>query len=194
MTDLARLLGPIDIYLLDQILKGRVAPGMRVVDAGCGYGRNLVFLRNEGYDVWGVDLNEEAVASFGDPERFRVAPVEQMPFPDAFADVVISSAVLHFAADEAQFAAMVREMWRVLRPGGMLFARLGSTIGIEGKVEPLGGRRFVVPDGSERFLVDAAMLERWTAELGGEWLEPLKTTLVQELRSMTTWVIRKAVA
>lgn len=193
MTDLARLLGPIDIYLLDQILKGRVAPGMRVVDAGCGYGRNLVFLRNEGYDVWGVDWNEEAVSSFGDPERFRAAPVEAMPFPDAFADVVISSAVLHFAADEAQFAAMVREMWRVLRPGGMLFARLASTIGIEGRVQPLGGRRFLVPDGSERFLVDAAMLERWTEELSGEWLEPLKTTLVQELRSMSTWVIRKAV-
>jgi SAM-dependent methyltransferase len=193
MTDLARLLGPIDIYLLDQMMKGRVAPGMRVVDAGCGYGRNLVFLRNEGYDVWGVDWNEDAVASFGDPERFRVAPVEKMPFPDAFADVVISSAVLHFAADEAQFAAMVREMWRVLRPGGMLFVRLASSIGLENEVAALGGRRFALPDGSERFLVDAAMLERWTEELGGEWLEPLKTTVVQGLRSMSTWVIRKAV-
>ncbi len=192
MTDLARLLGPIDIYLLDQILKGRIAPGMRVVDAGCGYGRNLVFLLSEGYDVWGVDLNPEAVASFGDPERFQVAPVERMPFPDAFADVVISSAVLHFAADEAQFGAMVREMWRVLRPGGMLFARLASTIGLEGQVAALGGRRFALPDGSDRFLVDAAMLERWTEELGGEWLEPLKTTVVQELRSMSTWVVRKS--
>jgi tellurite methyltransferase len=192
MTDLERLLGPIDIYLLDQLLKGRIAPGMRVVDAGCGYGRNLVFLRQEGYDVWGVDQNAEAVASFGDPQRFRVAPVEQMPFPDAFADVVISSAVLHFATDEAHFAAMVREMWRVLRPGGILFARLASSIGMESLAMPLEGRRFALPDGSERFLVDAALLERWTEELGGEWLEPLKTTVVQELRSMSTWVVRKA--
>lgn len=191
MTDLARLLGPIDIYLLDQILKGRIGPGMRVVDAGCGYGRNLVFLRNEGHDVWGVDLNPDAVEAMGDPERFRVAPVERMPFPDEFADVVISSAVLHFAVDEAHFATMVREMWRVLRPDGMLFARLASTIGLEDEVVALGGRRFALPDGSERFLVDAAMLEQLTEELGGEWLEPLKTTVVQGLRSMSTWVVRK---
>ncbi len=192
MTDLARLLGPIDIYLLDQILKGRIAPGMRVLDAGCGYGRNLVYLLNEGYDVWGVDLNPEAVATLGDPGRFLVAPVDRMPFPDAFADVVISSAVLHFAEDEAHFAAMVREMWRVLRPGGMLFARLASTIGLEDELVSLEGRRFALPDGSDRFLVDAAMLERCTEELGGEWLEPLKTTVVQGLRSMSTWVVKKA--
>lgn len=191
MTDLVRLLGPIDIYLLDQILKGRITAGMRVVDAGCGYGRNLVFLRGEGVEVWGVDLNPEAVEAMGAPERFYVAPVERMPFPDQFADVVISSAVLHFAADEAHFAAMVREMWRVLRPGGMMFVRLASTIGLENQVRALGGRRFALPDGSDRFLVDAAMLERWTEELGAEWLEPLKTTLVQELRSMSTWVVRK---
>lgn len=194
MPDLSRLLGSIDIYLLDQILKRRITPGMRVVDAGCGYGRNLVFLRNEGFDVWGVDLDPDAVASFGDQERFRLAPVERMPFPDEFADLVISSAVLHFAADEVQFSAMVREMWRVLRPGGILFVRTASTIGLESAVVALGQRRYFLPDGSERFLVDAEMLEQWTVDLGGEWLEPLKTTLVQGLRSMSTWVVKKGVA
>ena len=73
-------------------------------------------------------------------------------------DVVIASAVLHFARDEAQWHAMVSGAWRVLAPGGMLFCRLASSIGMEDRVQPLGGRRFRLPDGSDRFLVDEAML------------------------------------
>ena len=124
-------------------------------------------------------------------ENFRVEPVERMTFPDAFADVVVSSAVLHFARDDAQFDAMVREMWRVLKSGGMLFCRLASSIGMEDRVAPIGGRRFALPDGSERYLVDEAMLMDLTARLGGRLLDPLKTTVVQNQRCMTTWVVRK---
>jgi SAM-dependent methyltransferase len=114
-----------------------------------------------------------------------------MTFADGVADVVISSAVLHFARDDDQFAAMLREMWRVLRPGGLFFARLASDIGIESQVVPLGGRQFLLPDGSQRYLVNEAMLMRVTGELGGMLVDPLKTTIVQQQRSMTTWVARK---
>ena len=114
-----------------------------------------------------------------------------MTFPDGAADVVVSSAVLHFARDEHQFWAMLREMWRVLRPGGMLFCRLASTIGMEGRFRHIGGRRFELPDGAERFLVDEPMLMDATARLGGELLDPIKTSVVQNLRCMTTWVVRK---
>ena len=195
------LLGDIDIYLLDQLLKGRIAPEMRVLDAGCGGGRNLIYLLSEGYDVCAVDGNPEAVdqvrrlaerlAPTLAPESFQVADLEALPFPDEDFDVVLCSAVLHFARDEAHFDRMLDEMWRVLRPGGLFFARLASTIGLEGRVRPLRGRWFLVPDGSERFLVDAEMLRATTARLGGIWLDPLKTTLVQDLRSMSTWVLRK---
>jgi SAM-dependent methyltransferase len=106
-------------------------------------------------------------------------------------DWVLSSAVLHFARDEDQWQAMVNEMWRVLRPGGIFFARLASTIGMEANVKLLGGRRYHLPDGSDRFLVDEAMLKNVTAALGGEFIEPIKTTLVENLRAMTTWVVRK---
>jgi tellurite methyltransferase len=99
--------------------------------------------------------------------------------------------VLHFARDAAHFDAMVRQMWRVLKPGGMFFARLASTIGIADEVRPLGGGRYHLPDGSERFLVDAATIEDWTKRLGGELLDPIKTTVVHGQRSMTTWVARK---
>lgn len=195
------LLGDIDIYLLDQLLKGRIAPGMAVLDAGCGGGRNLVYLLREGYEVCGVDGNPEAVrqvrhlaaelAPALPRESFQVADLEAIPFPDGRFDVVLCSAVLHFARDEAHFDRMLDEMWRVLRPGGLFFARLASTIGLEGRVRPLGGRWFLVPDGSERFLVDAEMLRAATDRLGGIWLDPLKTTLVEDLRSMSTWVLRK---
>jgi len=193
--------GNIDIYVFDQLLRGRIAPGMRVFDAGCGGGRNLVYLLREGYDVCGNDADANAVSQVramaaslapGRPHDFRVEPIEATSFPDAHAGVVITSAVLHFARDERHFEAMLRQMWRVLEPGGVFFARLASTIGIEPDVAALGNGRFHLPDGSDRFLVDAAAIESWTRTLGGTLLDPIKTTVVHNQRSMTTWVARRA--
>ena len=194
MPTLAEQFGQIDIYLFDQLLRGRIAPGMRILDAGCGYGRNLVYLLREGYEVFGVDREHDAVEHLrgvGNSENFRIEPVEAMSFPNAFADVVISSAVLHFAHDDPHFAAMLESCWRVLKPGGLFFCRLASSIGIESQVQPLGNRRFRLPDGSDRYLVDEAILMGWTHQLHGELLDPLKTSVVQNQRSMTTWVLRK---
>jgi SAM-dependent methyltransferase len=120
-----------------------------------------------------------------------VETLEQISFPGSFAEVVLSSAVLHFARDDAQFDAMLLSTWRVLRPGGMLFCRLASSIGMEQQVNPIGGRRHRLPDGTERYLVDEAFLMNLTRELGGELMDPLKTTVVQNQRCMTTWVVRK---
>src|SRR6185295_15266414 len=98
---------------------------MRVLDAGCGGGRNLAYLIREGYDVYGADADASAVRAVRElarqlpPDHFHVEPLEAMTFPDAFADVVISSAVLHFARDDAHFHAMLRGSWRVLRTGGL---------------------------------------------------------------------------
>ena len=202
-TDLARLFGGIDIYLFDQLLRGRIAPGMRVLDAGCGYGRNVVFLLQAGYDVCAVDANDDAVAHVrafaagvapGLPDtNFRVEAIEDMTFPDASADVVIGSAVLHFARDDAQFERMVRACWRVLRPEGLFFTRLASSACLQG-VRPVAGRVGILPDGSERYLVDETQLRTLTADLGGTLEDPLKTTLVHGQRAMTTWVVRKGMA
>lgn len=195
------LLGPIDIYLLDQLLKGRITPGMKVLDAGCGGGRNLVYLMSNGFDVHAVDHSPSAIeqlrvlASRATPAlplgNIHRAPVETMPFADASFDVVISCAVLHFARDEAHWLAMMREMNRVLRPGGLFFSRLMSTIGIEHLVQDRGGRHCQLPDGSTMFCVDEAMLMEATRAMPGALLDPLKTTIVQNQRAMTTWVVRK---
>jgi tellurite methyltransferase len=187
--------GPIDIYLFDQILRGRITPGMRIFDAGCGSGRNLVYFLREGFEVFGLDADPHAVAATRSlavrqpPENFRVESLEAISFPEHFADVVISSAVLHFARDDGQFSAMLEGTWRVLKPGGLFFCRLASSIGIENQIRPIAGRRSLLPDGSERYLVDEALLVRLTGELGGRLLDPLKTTVVQNQRSMTTWVV-----
>ena len=194
--------GNIDIYLFDQILRGRIAPGMRVVDAGCGSGRNLTYLLRAGYDVWGADTDPGALATARalaatlapsvPAAQFLVEPLESLSLPDALADVVIVSAVLHFARNAEHFGAMVTGAWRVLRPGGLWFARLASNIGMPADLPALGGGRFRLPDGSDRYLVDAPMLMDWTERLGGVLLDPLKTTVVQDQRSMTTWVARKS--
>src|SRR5688500_1368386 len=54
--------GGIDIYLFDQLLKGRIVPGMGVLDAGCGAGRNLVYFLRSGYEVFGVDESGPQIA------------------------------------------------------------------------------------------------------------------------------------
>jgi tellurite methyltransferase len=189
--------GPIDIYLFDQLLRGRIVPGMRIFDAGCGGGRNLIHFLREGYETYGVDNDPRAVESIRQlaphlpSGNFRVERLEAISFPAKFADVVLSSAVLHFARDDGQFEAMLRGSWRVLKPGGLFFCRLASSIGMEHRVQRIEGRRFLLPDGSERYLVDEPLLVQLTAELGGDLLDPLKTTVVQNQRCMTTWVVRK---
>jgi tellurite methyltransferase len=201
MPSLHEQFGPIDIYLFDQILRGRITQAMRVLDAGCGSGRNLVYFLRQGYEVFGVDADAQAAAATRrlaaslapnlPQENFRQETLEAMSFPDGFADLVISSAVLHFARDDDHFLAMLRATWRVLKPGGLLFCRLASSIGMEQRMRRVAGRRFLLPDGSERYLVDEPFLVELTEELGGELIDPLKTTVVQNQRCMTTWIAQK---
>lgn len=193
--------GQIDIYLFDQLLKGRISPGMRILDAGCGSGRNLVYFLREGYEAHAVDPDAQAVESVRGLARvlapalpesnFLVESVEHMSFDDAWADVVICNTVLHFARDDAQFESMLLGAWRVLKPGGLFFCRLGSSIGMESQIKHIEGRRYKSPDGSERYLVDDALLGALTERLGAELADPVKTTVVQNQRAMTTWVLRK---
>lgn len=200
-NNLWELYGNIDIYLFDQLLKGRFNNCNKVLDAGCGGGRNLVYFLRNGFDVFGIDPNPQVVkvvtelAASLAPDipstNFRVAAAEELPFEDASFDLVISSAVLHFAANEFHFDGMLRSMWRVLKPGGYLFARLASDIGIETLVQNLGSGRYLLPDGSERFLVNEEMLLDYTNDLNGKLYEPIKTTNVQNLRCMTTWCLQR---
>lgn len=201
MSALSQQFGQIDIYLFDQLLKGRIAPGMRILDAGCGGGRNIIYFLREGYNVFAADIDSASVDAMRNlareiapalpPANFRHEPIEAMSFPEHCADVVICNTVLHFARDDQHFHSMVDGCWRVLRPGGLFFCRLGSSIGMEDQIERLGGRRHRSPDGSERYLVDVPLLESTTTRLGAVLADPIKTTIVHNLRAMTTWVLWK---
>jgi len=206
--ELAELFGGIDIYLFDQLVKGRIRRGMRVFDAGSGAGRNVAYLMRAGLDVAATDRDPGALAALVDlasraapgldSSNFRVDLLEDLDVPAESADVVLCIAVLHFARDEAHFRAMLDGAWRVLRPGGLFFARLASTVGVEALLRPFGGQvgapgpgRYGLPDGTERFLVDEGFLADEARRLGGELLDPLKTSVVHGQRAMTTWVLRK---
>lgn len=192
--------GEIDIYVFDQLLKGRFDSARAVLDAGCGEGRNLHYLLTRGLDCYGIDRSAEAIADIRaraarlapslPQDNFITGEIDALPWPDRKFDAVICSAVLHFARDEAHFDRMVAEIWRVLARGGVFVARLAS-IYSPGTAAPAAGRRMRAPDGAERFVVDEAMLAARTSALGGHLLDAIKTTIVHQQRAMTTWVVRK---
>ncbi len=201
MNNLQQIFGNIDIYLFDQLLKGTYSQCHKILDVGCGGGRNLIYFLQHDYEVYGIDPNPEAIAAVRElsaalagkniVDNFTVALAETMPFADNNFDLVICSAVLHFAQNPVHFEAILTKMWQVLKPGGYLFTRLASTIGIENLLQSLGNNRYLLPDGSERFLVTEQDLVHYTQKLNGYLHEPIKTTNVQNLRCMTTWCLQK---
>jgi SAM-dependent methyltransferase len=201
ISELNKLLGNIDIYLLDQILKGRFSTEMKILDAGCGEGRNAVYFINGGYQIFGVDRDDIAIQycrymaksldTSYDIHRFQVAGIEDIPFHLEAFDAVICSAVLHFAQDESNFWQMVNEMLRVLKPGGILWFRMTTAFGgVLEKSQALGGGNYLLPDGSERFLLTQAHLDK-LEEMGLKFLEYPKSVLVHAQRAMGVFVMEK---
>lgn len=201
ITELNKLLGNVDLYLLDQILKGRFGKEMKILDAGCGEGRNSVYFIKSGYQVFGIDQLELAIQYIRflsksldpnyDAHRFQVARLEEIPFHSGAFDAVICSAVLHFAADKANFWDMMNELLRVLKPGGILWFRMTTDFGgILEASQDLGDGRFLLPDGSERFLIDQEAIDQ-LLEKGLRFLETPKSVLVHGQRAMGVFVLEK---
>lgn len=197
---LNHLLGNIDIYLLDQILKARFDHDFKILDAGCGEGRNLIyFLRND-YQVWGVDKNNDSIQMLKylaksikkeyPLDRFMSCNVENMPYADFKFDAIISSAVLHFAENPNHFISMLEELVRVLKPGGILFARMATDVGMKDEIKPIGEGKYILPDGSIRFLLTKQLLKDMINHFGFEFIEPFKTVIVDNKRCMSTLVLK----
>ena len=191
------LIGNTDIYLLDQIMKGRYGTGEKILDAGCGNGRNLIWFLKNDFEMYAVDKDtmsiyylESAYPHFN-KERCQVAEIDKLPFGNNFFDHVISSAVLHFAKSVSHFKNMLAEMVRVLKPDGSLFIRMTSDIGIEKKVKHIENGVYHIPDGSIRFLLTPALLKEAMHENNLSFIEPLKTVNVDNVRCMSTLVLRK---
>ena len=178
-------------------MKGRYTENEKILDAGCGEGRNMHWFLQSGFVIYGTDINETAIAQLksanpdSPAERLQVAAVEKLPFTDNYFDHIISSAVLHFANSTKHFKAMLTEMVRVLKTNSSLFIRMTSDIGIENKVKPIGDGVYIIPDGSKRFLLTKTLLKECMQENNLSFLEPLKTVNVDDLRCMSTLVLQK---
>jgi SAM-dependent methyltransferase len=200
--DLNKQLGNIDIYLLDQILKGRFSPEMKILDAGCGEGRNAHYFIQEGFQIFGIDkdklsidmarLYASSIQKDFDIHRFQVNQLENVMFHDAAFDAVLSSAVLHFAEDESHFFIMMGEMVRVLKLRGILWLRMCTDAGnILDAAKNLGNSRYELPDGSERFVLTDEILSAMMEMFGLVYLEPPKSVVVNGLRSMGVFIFEK---
>lgn len=195
MNSLKDLQG-VDIYLIDQLLKNVLNPSAVILDAGCGTGRNMNWFVQAGFEVVGCDISEEAlneavVRTGINPEKLTLAPLENLPYSSEKFDFVICSAVLHFAKSTEHFLTMVSELARVLKPNGMLFVRMTSDFGLPKNYTSLGQGRYLLADGSERFLLTQELFAKIKNEFNLHQIEPLKSTLVENLRSMSTLVLRK---
>jgi tellurite methyltransferase len=191
------LLGQTDIYLIDQIVKGRYADQDIILDAGCGNGRNLHWFVQHHFNITGIDVSGSAIGELKErypdwpSERLLVSSIENISFPGDHFDHIICSAVLHFAKSIRQFNNMLTEMVRVLKPGGTLFIRMTSDIGIEDNVKPVGEGVYTIPDGSTRFLLTRSLLADCMQQNNLSFIEPLKTTNVDDMRCMSTLLLQK---
>lgn len=199
--ELNRLLGNVDIYLLDQILKGRFSKEMKILDAGCGEGRNAVYFINQGYQIFGIDPSETAIQYCRfrakslipdfDIHRFQIGRLEDIPFHAGAFDAVICSAVLHFADSVDNFWEMIREIHRILKPGGVFWFRMAT--GFAGVLEEsiaLNNGKFLLPDGSTRFLLTQVHVDN-LERMGFRNLENPKSVLVHGQRAMGVFVMEK---
>jgi ubiquinone/menaquinone biosynthesis C-methylase UbiE len=190
-------LGNTDIYLIDQILKNRYAPSDRILDAGCGRGRNLHWFLQQEMEVYAADRDPETISTLLmdcpslSVDRVQCCPVESMPFEDDFFEHIISSAVLHFAENENHFLAMIAEMVRVLKTGGSLFIRMTTDRSIESRIQSLGGGVYLIPDGSTRFLLTEPLLHQVLHRFKLSLAEPFKYINVEDQRAMCTLLLLK---
>lgn len=196
METLKHLLGNTDIYLIDQILKGRYQQNDLILDAGCGNGRNLNWFIANKISVIGIDQSPEVIQYIQAKhptikENFLIGSLKEIPFPDSHFNHIISSAVFHFAGSEAHFILLFEEHLRVLKSGGSFFIRMASDIGIEDRIIHIEDGVYRIPDHSTRFLLTRKLVNQLTKTSNLIHLEPFKTTNVNDIRCMSTWIIEK---
>lgn len=184
----------LDIYLLDQFLKDRIAKNGQILDAGCGGGRNIYWLLKNGYKVSAFDPQPEKIQplleQFGDL-KFQKGAIEDLPFGSTTFDFIICNAVLHFAQDHTHFHQMFEALVEYLAKHGILFIRMTSNIGLENKVEIEENGRCQLPDLSDRYVITRKLIDDLCTYHSLTLIEPVKTVKVEELRSMSTIVLQK---
>ncbi len=193
---LKNTIGNTDIYLLDQILKQRYHLDDKILDAGCGKGRNMYWFYKNGFDIYGLDKDVKSIEKTQEEypnikDKIIVSDLDTIPFKDEFFNHVISNAVLHFAESTQHFERLFTELVRIVKVKGSLFIRMTSNIGLENNVVKITEGVYRLPDGTTRFLLTKQLLENMLKKHKLSFLEPLKTVNVNDVRCMSTLVLQR---
>lgn len=184
-----------DIYLIDQIFKGRYQNDDSVLFAGCGTGRNMAWFYNQNFNISAVDKNDETLAvvkeTYPNISSIVKGNLNGLHYKNENFNHIICSAVLHFAESEKEFDVWFKELIRVLKPEGSLFIRMTTNIGVQQTIKEIGKGIYYLKDETNRFLITRKKLEKLLLQFNLELIEPFKTTVVEDLRSMATIVLKK---
>lgn len=189
IQELNHELGNIDLFLLDQILKGRFEQAESILEVGCGEGRNLTYFIRNGYDVWGIDNNPTALKMLHmmgrslhktfDKEKFIEADISGIPFPPQSFDAIICASVLHFLPSEDAFFAAWDTMMKVLRKDGFLFLSMYSNIPFPGKMQ------------SDFFLLTGTLYQTVLHRYKLQEVEPVKTVAMGNTQPLAYLILQK---
>jgi tellurite methyltransferase len=176
-----RAFGNIDLFLLDQLLKGNFNNRRILLDAGCGEGRNIKYFISRGLEVYGIDTSPAAIRMAGMVFRqgatFKKAAIEDQPFAEDYFEAILCINVLHHCRNEEQFIKMWRALVNMLKPGGILFIR--TLIKTGGPVE------------KNLFLLSEELLEKLIAKHQLRWIGPLKKEVMSDGKALGVVVLTK---
>jgi len=132
----------------------------RILDAGCGLGRHVMFFQEQDYETYGLDISNEAVEignewikSKGLKPTLKVGDITTIPFENDYFDIVISHETLdHILFSHAK--KVINEIKRVCSTGGYVYISLRSTKDSEfGRGEKVEHNTFVLQEGYEKGLI-----------------------------------------
>lgn len=111
-----------------EMVEAGVPPASKVLDVGCGTGEMAARLMRRGYEVWGLDITDAMIRYARErcgSDRFRVGDMEHLPFPAHTFDAVVCLGVIEYLDKDER---ALREIWRVLKPGGTAVVSTPSAI------------------------------------------------------------------
>ncbi len=133
-----RVVGRKVALMLRALREGAIAPGARLLDAGCGHGWYVTALAGAGYRVTGIDLAPGQLAAAralsrghaggSPPCPFATASVLALPFAPGTFDAAFAVNLLHHAGNRAAQDVALAELARAVRPGGLIFVHEISTV------------------------------------------------------------------
>jgi ubiquinone/menaquinone biosynthesis C-methylase UbiE len=135
-----------------QVASEECRPSARLLDIGCGAGRNAVPLARAGWRVVGTDLSLAMLAaaaarvsdeSLGSRLQLLLAPMTPLPFASNSFDFVVAHGIWNLARSGREFRGAVNEAARVARPGALLFLFTFSRHTLPDTAEPVSGEPFV---------------------------------------------------